>query len=62
MRYTEVTDQSSHHYYIPIQNINHWRLWMELDEDDPKSWETPKYAVRIDGGQLTFENPRIEKF
>jgi len=61
LRYTIVTDQSCHKYYIPIQNINHWRLWEELDEDDPKSWEVPNYAKRIDGGSLTFKNPRIER-
>jgi hypothetical protein len=32
-----------------------------MDEDDPASWEEPEYAHRIDGGYLTFTDPRIEK-
>lgn len=59
MRYTEVTDHSSHHYLIPVERLNDWTLWMDNDEDDPVSWDVPSWAVPVDGGRLTFTNPRI---
>jgi hypothetical protein len=57
--YVEVTDQSSHHYYIPLTRYAEWSAWSELDEEDERSWNVPDYAVPIDGGHLIFKSPRI---
>lgn len=60
-RFVQVRDESSHRYYIPFDRLEHWWEWSEIDEDDPASWDVPDYARRIDGGYLTFTDPRIEK-
>lgn len=60
-RYTEVVSNSCDHYYIPIERFNDWYDWCNQDEDTEEAWETPHYAVLIDGGQLTFTNPKIER-
>jgi len=60
-RYVEVTDDSFHHYIIPVSRLDDWNAFVELDEDDPASWDVPSWAERIDGGRLTFENPRIDE-
>lgn len=59
-RYFIGRDQSSHAYYVPWVKRAEWIAWSDLDDDDERSWDVPEYAVRIDGGTLTFENPRIE--
>lgn len=60
--YTEVMDESSHHYYIPIARYADFQKWVyECDDtiENHKCWEEPDYAVRIDGGHLIFKAPRI---
>lgn len=58
-RYFIDTDCSGHEYYIPWDKREEWRSYAEIPEDDERSWEIPEYAVRIDGGTLTFEKPGI---
>lgn len=60
-RWTLVKDNSCHRYYIPFDKIKEWYEWTEMDEDNPASWEEPEYAHSVDGGYLTFTDPRIEK-
>lgn len=58
--YTEVTDESCHHYYIPISRFKEWKEWKALDSDsDERAWVVPEWAVSIDGGHLIFKEPRI---
>lgn len=52
------TDNSSHWYLIPMENEKEWNKWVNLDEDDEKSWDAPLFAKRINGPQsIIFENP-----
>jgi hypothetical protein len=60
-RYFEGTDNSSHHYIVPVSKRNEWRAWADLPEDDEAGWEAPEWATRIDGGTLTFAQPKIER-
>lgn len=53
--YTEVVDDSFHHYVIPLARVNDWDLWVQDEED----WDVPDYAERIDGGRLIFTDYRI---
>lgn len=55
-RYMLVSDNSGHTYTIPISKRDNWDDFMSLDEDDPKSWDVPEYAVIIDG-DFTFCDP-----
>jgi hypothetical protein len=57
-RYTEVTDDSSHHYIIPVDRLDHWyKVWMNSDEYE--LGHTPDYATYVDGGRLTFTDPKL---
>jgi hypothetical protein len=53
-------DQSGHEYLVPLGRIHAWRDWCAIDEDDERSWDVPDFARRIDGGALTFTDPRID--
>ena len=55
-----VSDNSCHRYIIPFNKLGDWNKFMELDDDNPSSWDVPKYAKRIDGGRIVFEKYRIE--
>jgi hypothetical protein len=55
--YFESTDNSSHHYIVEWDRRFDWYKWQDLDDDDPESWKAPSYAIRKDGGTLTFRDP-----
>lgn len=60
-RFFEDSDNSGHHYVVPVARIEGWRAWRDLPEDDERGWHAPDYATRIDGGRLTFTDWRIER-
>lgn len=47
--YIEAFDNSRHRYQIPRNKRDDWYKFMEIPEDDERSWEVPEYAERIDG-------------
>lgn len=57
--YIQVSDNSGHRYIIPYEQLKDWDSFMEIPEDDPKSWEVPAYAEVLDGGQVIFSKYRI---
>jgi len=59
-RFKIVGDNSGHEYYIPVDCSSDWDTFMEIPEDDERSWDVPQYAVRIDG-RFTFTDPRCER-
>ena len=59
-RFCEVSDNSSHHYVIPVDKLSEWEEFCSYDESDERGWDTPTWARLIDGGTLTFQNWRIE--
>lgn len=58
-RYFLDQDQSCHWYLVPLENSQEWEDWLEIDEDDEKSWEVPGFARRLDGdpARVTFSDP-----
>lgn len=56
-RYKLVGDNSGHDYVIPIERADDWEKFMDIDEDDPASWDVPEWAKMIGGG-LTFTDPQ----
>ena len=65
MRYFIGTDISGHKYLVPVEKYREWNEWYEtwltaLDDDYPDLDEEFDGAIRLDGGTLTFENPKIE--
>lgn len=42
-------DNSCHWYVIPSHLRAEWEEWLNIPEDDPKSWEVPVFATAIDG-------------
>lgn len=61
MKFYLDTDQSSHWYIVPLDKQAEWNAWLELDEDDPKSWEAPEWAQMVGGAPqcVQFENPAV---
>lgn len=59
MRYEVVSDNSGHDYYIPSERYADWESFMMIDEDDPRAWDVPEFATRING-RLTFTDPRVD--
>lgn len=58
-RYRLEYDESGHRYVIPVDREDEWDAWHELPSSDPRSWEVPDFAKRVEG-DLTFTNPRCE--
>jgi len=57
-RYCLEQDNDDHWYLIPSHKKDAWRTFMDIPEDDERSWEVPKFARLIDGyGTLTFTDP-----
>jgi hypothetical protein len=54
-------DNSCHWYIVPAYKEQDWLDWLSLNEDDEKSWEPPKFVIRINGSpsKVRFINPRI---
>lgn len=59
-RYFLGHDNSGHDYVVPVSRRDEWFRWLEIPEDDERSWEVPEYAKRIDG-RLTFTDPRTDE-
>lgn len=52
-------DNDAHWYIIPEEKDIEWGEFLELDSDDPISWDVPEWAQQIDNPfTVTFENPR----
>jgi hypothetical protein len=59
-RYFVGIDSSSHRYLVPVERAKDWRAWTEMPDDDEDAWDVPEYAERLDGGTLTFSEPKVE--
>jgi hypothetical protein len=51
-----VKDNDCHRYKIPRSKDKDWDEWLEIDEDDERSWDVPEYAERLDGGEEIEDN------
>ena len=59
-RFTVVSDNDGHEYMIPVEKVEEFYKWLE-DEELSTYEACDRYdEYRIDGGRLTFENPRFE--
>lgn len=56
-RYFLAHDNSGHDYVVPVERKEEWFAWLEIPEDDERSWDVPEYARQVDG-RLTFTDPR----
>ena len=59
-RFFVSSDASGHDYLVPVDRYTEWWAWRDISEDDERSWDVPDYAKHIDGGTLTFSDPKIE--
>jgi hypothetical protein len=56
-RFTIVSDDSSHKYVIPVEKMEEFEVWAENEDCD----DCGRYdEYRLDGGTLTFTDPKIE--
>jgi len=42
-------DSSCHNYLVPVSMRVSWEKWLELDEDDERSWTPLEGVIAIDG-------------
>jgi hypothetical protein len=47
--YTLHQDNDSHWYVIPADKVPEWEEFLELDPDDPESWDAPEWAEAVGG-------------
>jgi hypothetical protein len=40
-------DNSAHWYLVDSRMRAEWDAWLELDESDERSWQTPPFARRL---------------
>jgi hypothetical protein len=51
-------DNSCHWYLLPADKKEEWEEWLDISEEDERSWTLPEFAKFIDGWhKLSFENP-----
>ena len=61
-RYRIVSDESGHDYAIKVYDTNNFYFWARAGEDD---YDGPEYDgpdfedQRLDGGVLTFTDPKV---
>lgn len=55
----EARDNDSHRYQIPKSKKSEWEEFLDIPEDDERSWDVPKWADRIDGMPLTSVKHQI---
>jgi len=60
-RYFLSQDYSSHWYVVPESKREEWEEWNNLNEDDPKSWTAPQWAIKVGGNPclVTFTDFEI---
>ena len=56
-RYFLSSDESGQKYAVPVSRRREWNAFLDIDPDDPSSWDVPEWAIRIDGS-FTFADPR----
>lgn len=57
MKYFLDQDESCHWYVIPAQYRKEWEDFLDIPEDDERSWDVPGWAVAIDhASSIEFEN------
>jgi hypothetical protein len=55
------SDDSGHWYIIPAKKEKEWQKFIDSNEDDEGSWDTPVWAKPVNGhpSQVLFENPEV---
>lgn len=49
-----VGDNDGHTYIIPADKDGEWYAFLDLPEDDERSWDVPVWAVRLTSSSLRF--------
>lgn len=55
-------DNSGHNYLVPYMHREEWKRWKEIPEDDPRSWDVPDFAFRLDGIKDCFTFSQVKVF
>lgn len=59
-RYKICGDDSGHDYFVPLDQVDTFYLWVESSTSDLSTYKGPSFdAYRIDG-RFTFADPRNE--
>lgn len=61
-RYMLQQDNDCHWYVIPTDKEVDWNEWLEIPDDDERSWDVPEYAKDVGGSYtlVTFSEPEIK--
>jgi hypothetical protein len=58
-RWTLVSDESGHDYVIPVYRLVEFREWNEMDTES-EEFDCERFnEFRLDGGTLTFTDPKV---
>jgi len=58
-RFTLVSDESGHGYVIPVHRLLEFEEWNQMDYDR-EEFDCELFSdFRLDGGRLTFTDPRV---
>jgi hypothetical protein len=60
MNYFVDTDNDAHWYVVPDELRDVWNEWLDLDDEDPDSWDVPDGVVRIPGHPSLIVFPSYE--
>lgn len=52
-------DNDCHWYVIPDARRDEWHTWLNIPDDDERSWDAPEWAKPVGGapGWVTFSDP-----
>lgn len=56
--YILTSDNDGHHYVIPKARETEWEKWLEIPDDDARSWDGPEWAEQVGGSPtlVVFDN------
>lgn len=60
--YVLLSDNDGHWYVVPEENMAEFSNWLELDPDNPDSWEPPGVCEQVGGAPnlVRFKNYVID--
>ena len=57
MKFFLSQDESCHWYVIPALHREKWEAFLDIPEDDERSWDAPEWAVTVDhASDIEFGN------
>ena len=59
-RYSIVSDNSGHEYFVKVEEVDDFYTWVEATDEDDEDIDIGKYDDNRIDGRFTFTDPRCE--